>query len=92
MSSTPHSKIKDEQKPVESHEKQEIPQAFRGRVTGKIKKNTLDAIEEECFQGETREHGMVASFLQDKELSLDKNSLLRITNEGHLCSVFASLP
>ena len=49
-------------------------------------------LEEEHFQGEAHERGMLASSLQSKELSLDKNSLLCIINEGQLCSVFASLP
>lgn len=87
MSSTPLNKNKVKQKPVESCEKQEIPQAFRGRVTQKQKKTqTLDTWKQNASK--VRHKNVGCSLPPCKELSPDKNSLLRIINEGQLCSVF----
>lgn len=65
MSSTPLNKNKVKQKPVESCEKQEIPQAFRGRVIQKQKKPPNPGhLEAERFQGEAQKCGMFPSSLQ----------------------------
>lgn len=83
MPSTPLNKVK--QKAVEPCEKQEIPQAFRGRVTQK-QKNPLDTWKQNTSKARHKNVGF--SFPPCKELSPDKNSLLCIINEGQLCSVF----
>lgn len=61
MPSTPLNKVK--QKAVEPCEKQEIPQAFRGRATQK-QKNPTGHLEAEHLQGEAQKRGMLLSSLQ----------------------------
>lgn len=84
MSSTPLNK-KVKQRPVESCEKQEIPQAFRGRVTQKQKTETLDTWKQNASK--ERHENVGRSHPPCNELSPDKKSLLRIVNEGQRCCV-----
>lgn len=73
MSSTPLNKIKDKQKPMESHEKQEYHRLLEEELLENQKTNP-GCLEEEHFQGKAHECGMLASSLQSKEPSQDKKS------------------
>lgn len=88
MSSTPLNKTKDKQKPMESHKKKHHRPLEEESLEHQNKPWSLG---EEGCQGEAREAGC-CFLLQSKELSLDKNSLLRLIDEGQLCPACASLP
>lgn len=88
MSSTPLNKTKDKQKPMESHKKKHHRPLEEESLENQ---NKPWALGEEGCRGEAREAGC-CFLLQSKELSLDKNSLLRLIDEGQLCSACASLP